>query len=113
MALAHHFVNRHGGGAKDFQDDIQAGIVIDDRRTRRCRRRHQRQFECPFRPARRDKRCAAQQRSELRDEIASHIGRPLLELSMGMSNDFEVAIEEGATQIRLGRALFGERSKVA
>ncbi|HEY0593248.1 MAG TPA: YggS family pyridoxal phosphate-dependent enzyme [Thermoanaerobaculia bacterium] len=31
------------------------------------------------------------------------------ELSMGMSDDFEVAIEEGATMIRLGRALFGER----
>ncbi|HEX6818181.1 MAG TPA: YggS family pyridoxal phosphate-dependent enzyme [Ktedonobacterales bacterium] len=33
------------------------------------------------------------------------------ELSMGMSDDFEVAIEEGATLIRLGRALFGERPK--
>ncbi|MDQ2965361.1 MAG: alanine racemase, partial [Chloroflexota bacterium] len=31
------------------------------------------------------------------------------ELSMGMSNDFEVAVEEGATVVRLGRALFGER----
>ena len=34
----------------------------------------------------------------------------LAELSMGMTNDFEVAIEEGATMIRLGRAVFGERS---
>ena len=33
----------------------------------------------------------------------------LKELSMGMSDDFEVAVEEGATQIRLGRALFGPR----
>ncbi len=33
------------------------------------------------------------------------------ELSMGMSDDFEVAIEEGATMIRIGRAIFGERSK--
>lgn len=33
----------------------------------------------------------------------------LKELSMGMTNDFEVAIEEGATMIRLGSALFGER----
>jgi uncharacterized pyridoxal phosphate-containing UPF0001 family protein len=31
-------------------------------------------------------------------------------LSMGMSNDFEVAIEEGATMVRVGTALFGERS---
>ena len=33
----------------------------------------------------------------------------LRELSMGMSNDFEVAIEEGATMVRVGTALFGER----
>jgi uncharacterized pyridoxal phosphate-containing UPF0001 family protein len=33
----------------------------------------------------------------------------LKDLSMGMSNDFEVAIEEGATIIRIGSALFGER----
>ena len=31
------------------------------------------------------------------------------ELSMGMSDDFEVAVEEGATIVRVGRALFGER----
>ncbi len=36
---------------------------------------------------------------------------PLNELSMGMSNDFEVAIEEGATIIRIGTAIFGERKK--
>jgi pyridoxal phosphate enzyme (YggS family) len=34
----------------------------------------------------------------------------LRDLSMGMSDDFEVAIEEGATHVRLGRALFGERA---
>jgi uncharacterized pyridoxal phosphate-containing UPF0001 family protein len=33
----------------------------------------------------------------------------LAELSMGMSDDFEVAVEEGATMVRLGRALFGPR----
>ncbi len=36
--------------------------------------------------------------------------RPLKELSMGMSNDYEIAIEEGSTQIRLGTVLFGPRS---
>ena len=35
---------------------------------------------------------------------------PLIELSMGMSNDYEIAIEEGATQIRLGTVLFGPRN---
>ncbi|MDH7516196.1 MAG: YggS family pyridoxal phosphate-dependent enzyme [Bacteroidota bacterium] len=37
-------------------------------------------------------------------------GRPLTELSMGMSADFETAIEEGATMVRLGTAIFGPRS---
>ena len=40
-------------------------------------------------------------------------GVTLRELSMGMSEDFEVAIEEGATLIRVGRALFGERPPIA
>lgn len=36
-------------------------------------------------------------------------GRFLQELSMGMTSDFEIAVEEGSTMVRLGRALFGER----
>jgi uncharacterized pyridoxal phosphate-containing UPF0001 family protein len=40
-------------------------------------------------------------------ELAQALG--LQELSMGMSDDFEVAVEEGATQVRLGRAIFGPR----
>jgi len=47
--------------------------------------------------------------SELRDDMRRQ-GLALEHLSMGMSNDFEQAIEEGATLIRLGRALFGERN---
>jgi uncharacterized pyridoxal phosphate-containing UPF0001 family protein len=38
-------------------------------------------------------------------------GVQLEQLSMGMTNDFELAIEEGATMIRIGRAIFGERNK--
>lgn len=45
----------------------------------------------------------------LRDDLRGATGLPLPVLSMGMSGDFEVAIAEGATQIRIGRALFGER----
>jgi PLP dependent protein len=45
----------------------------------------------------------------LRDELEQGGGQPLPELSMGMSDDFEVAVEEGATVVRLGRAIFGER----
>lgn len=47
----------------------------------------------------------------LRDALQQRFPeQPLIELSMGMSDDFELAIEEGATQVRVGRALFGERS---
>lgn len=47
---------------------------------------------------------------DLRDRLAERLGRPLPELSMGMSHDFEVAVEEGATEVRIGTALFGERA---
>ena len=46
---------------------------------------------------------------ELRDQLATRLGVALPVLSMGMSQDFEVAIEEGATEVRIGTALFGER----
>ncbi|HEY6065200.1 MAG TPA: YggS family pyridoxal phosphate-dependent enzyme [Thermoanaerobaculia bacterium] len=46
---------------------------------------------------------------EIRDRLADRLGRPLPELSMGMSHDFEVAVEEGATEVRVGSALFGPR----
>jgi PLP dependent protein len=42
--------------------------------------------------------------------LQAQLGRALPVLSMGMSHDFEVAIEEGATEIRLGTALFGTRA---
>lgn len=45
---------------------------------------------------------------EIRDDLARK-GFRLPELSMGMSGDFEVAIEEGATMVRIGTAIFGER----
>ena len=46
---------------------------------------------------------------EIRDRLADRFAKPLPELSMGMSHDFEVAVEEGSTEIRIGTALFGER----
>lgn len=46
---------------------------------------------------------------ELRDECCSRLGAPSMELSMGMSGDYEIAIEEGATLVRVGTALFGPR----
>ena len=48
---------------------------------------------------------------ELRDEMQAqgHFGAQRGELSMGMTHDFEIAVEEGATMVRIGTALFGKR----
>jgi pyridoxal phosphate enzyme (YggS family) len=46
---------------------------------------------------------------ELHDGLVRRLGRALPVLSMGMSHDFEAAIEEGATEVRVGTALFGAR----
>jgi len=48
---------------------------------------------------------------ELRDAIEQNLAVGLPRLSMGMSGDYEVAVEEGATWIRLGTVLFGERPR--
>jgi len=48
---------------------------------------------------------------QLRDELAQTSGVSLGTLSMGMSHDFEVAIEEGSTCVRIGMAIFGERPR--
>ena len=49
---------------------------------------------------------------ELRDATEKRFGIALPRLSMGMSGDYEVAVEEGATWVRLGTVLFGERPKI-
>ncbi len=47
---------------------------------------------------------------ELKEQCEDLLGAPLADLSMGMSGDFEVAVEEGATMIRLGSAVLGPRA---
>jgi hypothetical protein len=67
----------------------------------------------PLRPEPEDRRIFFSRVRELGDEInrLKIPGIEIRELSMGMSDDFEVAIEEGATIVRIGTALFGERKK--
>jgi len=64
----------------------------------------------PWSPSAESSRPHFQRLGELKARAESELGAPLPHLSMGMSGDFEVAIEEGATIIRVGTALFGERS---
>jgi hypothetical protein len=65
----------------------------------------------PFFPDPEDARPYFRRLRELRDELGTRGVAPgmLRELSMGMSHDFEVAVEEGATLVRVGTAIFGER----
>jgi hypothetical protein len=62
----------------------------------------------PMGPAAQSRPCFRLLR-ELRDAVGARLGVELPHLCMGMSDDFPVAVEEGATLLRLGRALFGDR----
>jgi pyridoxal phosphate enzyme (YggS family) len=61
-------------------------------------------------PALGDAAAAFAELRRLREETQQRLGRPLPVLSMGMSDDLEAAVREGSTMLRLGRALFGDRT---
>ncbi len=65
----------------------------------------------PWSPDAENSRIYFRQLRELKLQCEEILGAPLPHLSMGMSGDFEVAIEEGATIVRIGTALFGPRAK--
>ena len=67
----------------------------------------------PWTPTPERVRPVFQRLRELKEQCEQRLGAPLPHLSMGMSGDFEVAIEEGSTIVRIGTALFGERPKLA
>jgi PLP dependent protein len=65
----------------------------------------------PWTPEPEKARPAFNRLRDLKVECEQKLGAPLPHLSMGMSGDFEVAIEEGATIVRIGTALFGQRPR--
>jgi hypothetical protein len=65
----------------------------------------------PWSPEAEDLRPHFRRLRELKQRAEQVLGAPLPHLSMGMSGDFEIAIEEGATMVRVGTALFGARAK--
>jgi pyridoxal phosphate enzyme (YggS family) len=65
----------------------------------------------PWSPEAEDSRPHFRRLRELKQRAEAVLGAPLPHLSMGMSGDFEIAIEEGATMVRVGTALFGPRAK--
>jgi PLP dependent protein len=66
----------------------------------------------PITPEPEGARLYFRQLRELRDRLRASSGLDLPELSMGMSHDFEVAIEEGSTCVRIGTAIFGARTRL-
>ncbi len=64
----------------------------------------------PWSPEPEKARPVFRQLRELKGSCEQILGASLPHLSMGMSGDFEIAIEEGATMVRIGTALFGERT---
>ena len=66
----------------------------------------------PFTPDPEKTRPVFRRLRELKAECEKILGAPLPHLSMGMTGDFEIAIEEGATIIRIGSALFGPRPPI-
>ncbi|MGA2246042.1 MAG: YggS family pyridoxal phosphate-dependent enzyme [Verrucomicrobiota bacterium] len=67
----------------------------------------------PYTPVPEMARPYFQKLRELNIRAGAVLGAPLPQLSMGMSGDFEIAVEEGATIVRVGTALFGERVSLA
>ncbi len=65
----------------------------------------------PWTPDPEKARPVFRQMRELKSRCEQLLGAPLPHLSMGMSGDYEVAIEEGATMVRIGTALFGARPR--
>ncbi|KAF8855635.1 hypothetical protein BDZ45DRAFT_715658 [Acephala macrosclerotiorum] len=58
-----------------------------------------------------DFRCLVEERNRLQEELKHELGDRKLELSMGMSDDFEAAIGMGSDEVRVGSTIFGERPK--
>ena len=99
---------KHGAALEALRPLVEAGL--------RCRAARLRGLMLlpPFLEDPEDVRPYFRRLRDLRDDLVSG-GAPagsLADLSMGMSHDFEVAVEEGATLVRVGTAIFGERPGV-
>jgi pyridoxal phosphate enzyme (YggS family) len=103
-------VNVSGEGSKEGCAPGEAAALIEA--ANRCAKVevHGLMTIPPFTPDPEKARVHFSNLRKLRDRLQQETGTPLPELSMGMSHDFEVAIKEGATYIRVGSDIFGGRS---
>jgi pyridoxal phosphate enzyme (YggS family) len=102
-------VNVSGEAAKfGMKPDEVAGVIDAANRMQKCEV-HGLMTIPPFSPDPEKTRVHFAALRALRDRLQDETGTPLPELSMGMSHDLEVAIEEGSTWVRIGTDLFGSR----
>ncbi|AKJ64311.1 YggS family pyridoxal phosphate-dependent enzyme [Kiritimatiella glycovorans] len=102
-------INIAGEAAKHGADPAEARELVDAVNATARLEVHGLMTIPPFAPEPEKSRPWFAQLRELRDRLTAETGTPLPELSMGMSNDYAVAIEEGATLVRVGTAIFGKR----
>ncbi|VGO17191.1 hypothetical protein PDESU_05786 [Pontiella desulfatans] len=103
-------VNVSGEAAKfGMKPDEVAGVIETANRLQKCEV-HGLMTIPPFSPDPEKTRVHFRALRELRDRLQQETATPLPELSMGMSHDLEVAIEEGSTWVRIGTDLFGSRN---
>ncbi len=99
--------SKHGFSPSDFRSSVEALLMLDHLEMRGL------MTVAPLTSDPRELRPVFRQLRELRNWARdSFPGTGFRELSMGMSGDFEVAIQEGSTMVRIGRAIFGERPMV-
>jgi pyridoxal phosphate enzyme (YggS family) len=102
-------VNVSGEASKSgMKPDEVAGVIEAANNMAKCEV-HGLMTIPPFTPDAEKARIHFRALRELRDRLQDETGTPLPELSMGMSHDLEVAIEEGSTWVRIGTDLFGAR----
>ena len=103
-------VNVSGEAAKfGMKPEEVAGVIEAANRMAKCEV-HGLMTIPPFAPDPEKTRVHFSNLRNLRDRLEDETGTPLPELSMGMSHDLEVAIEEGSTWVRIGTDLFGSRN---
>lgn len=99
--------SKHGLSPTDFRSSVQELLMLEHLEVRGL------MTVAPLAAATEEVRPIFRTLRELRNWARdSFPGTGFRELSMGMSGDFEVAIEEGSTMVRIGRAIFGERPAV-
>ncbi len=102
-------VNVSGEGSKEGCAPAEAAALIESANGSSRIEVHGLMTIPPFTPDPEKARIHFSNLWKLRDRLQQETGTPLPELSMGMSHDFEIAIEEGATFIRVGSDIFGNR----